>query len=156
MLSPTELITHGAWGRGRTYDLWLRRPLLFHWATQAIKKFKIMILAATYSYTSTRCTTIGTNWLNFCVRDGNRCTPAVITTKILTSNLIIYILLCCFAIVNHSWKYFIFLYYVTFVIKVFFTKISLRQNLCCSCLLKTLNRKLINNRLKNNKTHSSN
>ena len=89
---------NGAWGRGRTYDLWLRRPLLFHWATQAIKKFEIMILAATYSYTSTRCTTIGTNWLNFCVRDGNRCTPAVITTKSLTSNCFFLFGLCLFCL----------------------------------------------------------
>ncbi len=48
------------------------------------KNLNIKILAATYSRTSMRCTTIGTSWLNFCVRNGNRCTSTVLTTKILT------------------------------------------------------------------------
>ncbi len=48
------------------------------------KNLNIKILAATYSRTSMRCTTIGTSWLNFCVRYGNRCTSTVLTTKILT------------------------------------------------------------------------
>ena len=102
MLSPTELITHlyfrrinfGARDRARTCDLRLRRALLFQLSYSCknariilyIKKFDIKILAATYSNTSTRCTTISTSWLNFCVRDGNRCTSTVITTKSLISN----------------------------------------------------------------------
>ena len=104
MLSPSELITHycsqrkknGTRDRARTCDLRLRRALLFQLsysceeyilALQFIfSKLNINVLAATYSHTSTRCTTIGTSWLNFCVRNGNRCTSTVITTKTLTSN----------------------------------------------------------------------
>ena len=46
--------------------------------------FNIKVLATTYSLTSSGCNTIGTIWLNFCVRNGNRCTPNVVTTKNLT------------------------------------------------------------------------
>ena len=92
-----DYFKNGTRDRARTCDLRLRRALLFQLSysceeyilctTVIYSKLNINVLAATYSHTSTRCTTIGTSWLNFCVRDGNRCTPTVITTKTLTSSL---------------------------------------------------------------------
>ena len=43
-----------------------------------------MILASTYSPRPLRPSTIGDEWLNFCVRDGNRCTPLSKDTKIMS------------------------------------------------------------------------
>gem|GEM_PF-1940535 len=98
MLSPTELITRGinqkmvleAGIEPTTFGLeghCSSAELLEHikYTRHIHKKIDIKILAATYSCTSTRCTTISTSWLNFCVRDGNRCTSTVITTKSLIS-----------------------------------------------------------------------
>ena len=39
------------------------------------KYFKSTILASAYSSSASGGSTIGDEWLNFCVRDGNRCTP---------------------------------------------------------------------------------
>ena len=49
--------------------------------------FKSIILASAYSPTPIRGSTIGDEWLNFCVRDGNRCTPLSIDTKMMLLNI---------------------------------------------------------------------
>jgi hypothetical protein len=102
-------LKYGTRDRARTCDLRLRRALLFQLSYSCliafavslffyIKKINIKILAATYSHTSTRCTTISTSWLNFCVRNGNRCTSTVITTK----SLISISSLCLFLLLLHN------------------------------------------------------
>ena len=104
--SEMSIVRNGTRDRARTCDLRLRRALLFQLSYSCLllsqyhtifASFNIIVLATTYSHTSTRCTTIGTSWLNFCVRDGNRCTSAVIITKTLTLNeknkIFVYLLL---------------------------------------------------------------
>ena len=63
----------------------LKRPKRFLKAFR--KYFKSIILASTYSSAPRRGSTIGDEWLNFCVRDGNRCTPLSIDTKMMLLNL---------------------------------------------------------------------
>ena len=65
----------------------LHALFFIHTSSLLNQKIDIIILAATYSHTSTRCTTISICRLNFCVRNGNRCTPTVLTTKTITSIL---------------------------------------------------------------------
>ena len=50
-----------------------------------VHSLKNNILASTDSPTASNGSTIGTTWLNFCVRNGYRCTPRVINTKMLSS-----------------------------------------------------------------------
>jgi len=83
-----EPTTFGLEGHCSSTELLGHIIFLLFFIPQIYKKnLNIKILAATYSRTSIRCTTIGTSWLNFCVRNGYRCTSAVLTTKILTLRL---------------------------------------------------------------------
>ena len=112
MLSPTELITHSVCIR---MYLWEGIRDLYHTlikekgkclyrlmsgaasnllcillfcillSFEYVHHLKNNILASTDSPTASNGSTIGTTWLNFCVRNGNRCTPRVINTKMLSS-----------------------------------------------------------------------
>ena len=103
-------ITSSACGRGtrtRTQNTRFWRPLLYHWSYTPIKMapqtglepvtswLTVMrstdwaieehIPAMTYSPTKRICSTIGAGGLNFCVRNGNRCDPSAIITRIFFS-----------------------------------------------------------------------
>ena len=105
-------ITSSACGRGtrtRTQNTRFWRPLLYHWSYTPIKMapqtglepvtswLTVMrstdwaieehIPAMTYSPTKRIRSTIGAGGLNFCVRDGYRCDPSAIITRIIFFSL---------------------------------------------------------------------